>query len=137
MLGGTKVLHTHTHTRTRTRAHARTLFRLLILGVSVSKLHELIPVNESKELHRLHTRLEQSLSESHLKNYTRHNITLELNRFLVLFLHFHRKSRHKMGLGMCVSVCFYVSVCVCVYNFVPPLTISKPVIRLIWNFGYI
>ena len=38
---------------------------------------------------------------------------------------------------VCLCVCVCVSVCVSVYNFGPPLTISKPVIRLIRNFGYI
>ena len=50
---------------------------------------------------------------------------------------------YKIGLGVwvCVCVCFLcvcVCVCVCVcLQFWSPLTISKPVIRLIRNFGYI
>ena len=44
---------------------------------------------------------------------------------------------------VCMCVCLYVCVCMCVcvcvsvYNFGPPLSISKPVIRLKQNFGYI
>ena len=57
--------------------------------------------------------------------------------FLVLFLFFRRKTRHKIGLGVCVCVCVCVCVFVSVYSFGPPLTISKPVIRLRRSFGYI
>ena len=56
-----------------------------------------------------------------------------LRHFLVLFLNFRKKNKtYKIGLGVCVCMC----VCVSVYNFGPPLSISKPVIRLIRNFGY-
>ena len=55
---------------------------------------------------------------------------------------FSQKNKtYKIGLGVCVCVCVcvcvYVCVCVSVYNFGPPLTISKPATRLIQNFGYI
>ena len=43
-----------------------------MLGVSVSKFHELVPVVENGDQHRIHTRLEQTLSDSHLQNSTRH-----------------------------------------------------------------
>ena len=68
---------------------------------------------------------------------------------LVSFLK-KKKRTYKMGsrcvcvclcVCVCVCVCLYVCVCVCVcvsvYNFGPPLSISKPVIRLIRNFGHI
>ena len=79
-----------------------------------------------------------------------HGITFQKD-FLVLFLPFRRKTRLIKWASVCVSV--YVCVCVClcvcvsmrvclyvcvsVYSFGPPLTISKPVIRFIRNFGYI
>ena len=43
-----------------------------MLGIFVSKFHEFIPVVENKDPHRLHVRLEQTPSESHLQNSTRH-----------------------------------------------------------------
>ena len=54
--------------------------------------------------------------------------------FLVLFLHFRRKTRLIKWASVCVSLC--VCMCVCVQFWSPPLTISKPVIRLIRNIGY-
>ena len=46
-----------------------------MLGILVSKFHQLVPVVENKDPHRLHARLEQTPSGSHLQNSTRH-ITL-------------------------------------------------------------
>ena len=45
-----------------------------MLGISVSKFHELFPVVENEDPHRLHARLGQTPSESHLKNSTRHTL---------------------------------------------------------------
>ena len=42
-----------------------------MLGSSVSKFHELVPVVENKDPHRLHSHLEQTLSELNLQNSTR------------------------------------------------------------------
>ena len=47
-----------------------------MLGISVSKFHKLIPVVENKDLHRLLARLEQTPSESHIQNSTRHTTLL-------------------------------------------------------------
>ena len=55
------------------------IFGQLMLGISVSKFHELVPVVENKDSHPLHTRLKQTPSESHLQNATRHT-TLLLGR---------------------------------------------------------
>ena len=49
-------------------------FRIVLLGIPVSKFHELVPVVENKDPHRLHPRLEQTPSESHFKNSTRHTL---------------------------------------------------------------
>ena len=46
------------------------------LGISISKFHELVPVVENKHPHRLHARLEQTPSESHLQNSTKHTTIL-------------------------------------------------------------
>ena len=55
----------------------RTLFRLTNDGyISVSKFHELVPVVENKDPNRLHAHLEQTPSESHLQNSTRHTTLL-------------------------------------------------------------
>ena len=45
-----------------------TLFRLTNAGYLCLKIHELVPVVEHKVPHRLHARLKQTLSESHLRN---------------------------------------------------------------------
>ena len=42
-----------------------------MLGISVSKFHELFPVVENVDPHRLHARLEQIPSETHLQSSTR------------------------------------------------------------------
>ena len=82
------------------------------------------------------------------------DLSILCDLFLGLFLHFRRKTRLTKQASVCVCacvcvyvcmyVCMYVCVCVCVCLcvcvckiLVPPLTISKPVIRLIRNFGYI
>ena len=52
----------------------RTLFQLTNAGISVSKFHELVPVVENKDPHRLHACLEQTPSESHLRNSIRHTL---------------------------------------------------------------
>ena len=43
-----------------------------MLDISVSKFHELVPVVKNNDPHRLHTRLEQTPSESHIQNSTTH-----------------------------------------------------------------
>ena len=52
---------------------------------------------------------------------------------------FSQKNKtYKVGLGVCVCLCLCVCVCVCLCKILGlPLTISKTVIRLIRNFGYI
>ena len=47
-----------------------------MLDISVSKFHELVPVVEYKDPHHLHAHLEQTVSESHLQNSTRHTTFL-------------------------------------------------------------
>ena len=50
----------------------RTLFRLTMMGISVSKFHEPVPVVENKDPQRLHGHLKQTLSESHFQISIRH-----------------------------------------------------------------
>ena len=45
-----------------------------MLGISVSKFHELVPLVENKDSCQLHARLEQTSSKSHLQNSTRHTL---------------------------------------------------------------
>ena len=47
-----------------------------MLGISVSKFHEFVPVVENKDPHRLYARLEQTPSESHLQNSKKHTAVL-------------------------------------------------------------
>ena len=47
-----------------------------MLGISVLKFQELIPLVENKDPHQLHAHLEQTPSESSLQNSTRHTTLL-------------------------------------------------------------
>ena len=47
-----------------------------MLGISISKFHELVPVVENKDPHRLLARLEQTPSESHLQSCTKYTTLL-------------------------------------------------------------
>ena len=61
------------------------------------------------------------------------------SNILVLFslVSFFEKKKRLIKWAAGVCVCVSMCVCLSVYNFGPPLSISKPVIRLIRNFGYI
>ena len=52
-----------------------------MLGTSVSKLHEFVPVVENKDPHWLHARLEQTPSETPSIFHQTHNSTLRPNSF--------------------------------------------------------
>ena len=54
-----------------------------MLGITVSKFHELVPVVENKDPHRLHARLEQTPSESRFQNSTRHTKLLWTNQIFL------------------------------------------------------
>ena len=47
-----------------------------MLGISVSKIHEIVTVVENYDPQLLRARLEQTPSESHLQNSTRHTTLL-------------------------------------------------------------
>ena len=49
-------------------------FGQLMLGISVSKFHEFVPVVENKDPHRLNAHLKQTPSESHLQNSTTYTL---------------------------------------------------------------